>query len=93
MATARDIALIFLSLEALIGALIPLALLSALAYALYRLIPLVRAYLRLALSYAERLREAVDRLSRRVVAPLIWLYCTLRRIQVMFQNLLPGRSL
>ncbi len=91
--TARDIALIFLSLEALFISLIPLALLSALAYGVYRLIPLVREYLRLAVSYAEQLREMVERASKAVAAPLIWVYCTMRKLHVMFAELVPRRTL
>jgi hypothetical protein len=92
MQTARDIALIFLSMEALVIALIPLALLSALAYGVYRLIPAVRKYLRLALSYAEQLREAVERFSEAVARPLIWLYSTVRKLSVIIRELVPRRS-
>lgn len=92
MGTARDIALVFLSLEALVIALFPLALLSALAYGVYRLIPLTRKYLRAALSYAEQAREAVERFSKAVAQPLIWLYATVRRVHVMIRELLPRRS-
>lgn len=92
MQTARDIALIFLSMEALVIALIPLALLSALAYGVYRLILAVRKYLRLALSYAEQLREAVERFSEAVARPLIWLYSTVRKLSVIIRELVPRRS-
>jgi len=92
MGTARDIALIFLSMEALVIALVPLALLSALAYGVYRLIPIVRKYLRLALSYAEQLREAVERFSKAAASPLIWLYSTVRKIHVIIKELVPRRS-
>lgn len=92
MGTARDIALVFLSLEALVIALIPLALLSGLAYGVYRLIPLVRKYLRLAFSYAEQAREAVERFSKAVAQPLIWLYSTVRNVRVIIRELLPRRS-
>jgi hypothetical protein len=79
-------------LEALVVSLIPLAFLSALAYGVYRLIPLVREYLRLAVSYAEQLREMVERFSKAVAAPVIWVYATVRKLYVMFQHLLPRRS-
>jgi hypothetical protein len=92
MGTARDIALVFLSLEALIIALIPLALLSALAYGIYRLIPLVRKYLRLAFSYAEQMREAVERFSEAVAQPLIWVYSKVRNVRVIIRGLLPRRT-
>ncbi len=92
MGTARDIALVFLSLEALIIALIPLALLSALAYGIYRLIPLVRKYLRLAFSYAEQVREAVERFSEAVAQPLIWVYSKVRNVRVIIRGLLPRRT-
>lgn len=92
MTTARDIALIFLSLEALFVALIPLALLAALAYGVYRLIPAARKYLRLALSYAEQARAAVERMSESVAAPLIWVYSTAQSIRVIIKRLIPRRS-
>jgi len=71
MGTARDIALIFLSLEALVISLIPLLLLSALAYGVYRLQKLAKQYLKLAQVYAQQAYTYVERASRAVVSPLI----------------------
>ncbi len=71
MGGARDIALIFLSLEALVIALIPLVLVSGLAYGIYRLHRLTRTYLQLAQVYAQQANDAVGRASRAVAEPLI----------------------
>lgn len=70
-ATARDIALVFLSLEALVVALVPLAILSALAYGVYRLTGLTRIYLRKAQSLAQQAYDVVEAASEAVVSPLI----------------------
>ncbi|MGC9522524.1 MAG: hypothetical protein ACP5HG_11670 [Anaerolineae bacterium] len=71
MGTARDIALIFLSLEALVIALIPLAILSGLAYGVYRLHRLVRDYLRLAQVYAQRANDWVKDRSMQIAEPFV----------------------
>ena len=71
MPTARDIALIFLSLEALVIALVPLAILSALAYGVYRLVGLTRCYLRKAQVLAQQAYEKVESASQAVARPLI----------------------
>ncbi len=71
MGTARDIALVFLSMEALVIALIPLAILSGLAYGIYRLHRLVRDYLRLAQVYAQRANDWVEDVSKQVAEPFV----------------------
>ncbi|MFP4344501.1 MAG: hypothetical protein ACLFU8_07405 [Anaerolineales bacterium] len=91
MPAARDIALIFLSLEALVVALVPLVLFAALAYATYRLRLLVREYLRLAFTYVEKGREAVEGFSRSVVKPLIQVQSTWRMVQTILTHLIPRR--
>ena len=85
-ANPRDIALVFLSLEALVMTLIPLTLIAGLAYGIYRLRSLVREYLRLAFSYLEQAREVVERASHAITEPFIRVRSTLRMIQVLFQN-------
>ncbi len=85
-ANPRDIALIFLSLEALVMLIVPLTLITGLAYGIYRLRALVRKYLRLAFSYLEQAREAVERASHAIAEPFIRVRSTLRMIQVLFQN-------
>jgi hypothetical protein len=69
--TPRDIALIFLSLQALVVGVVPLALFAALAYGVYKLRGVVQKYLRLAFTYAEKAREAVEKASHKVAAPFI----------------------
>lgn len=71
MPTARDIALIFLSLEALVMALLPLVIISALAYGVYRLHRLARVYLRKAQLGMQRVNDVAERVSQRVTRPLI----------------------
>ena len=71
MGTARDIALIFLGLEALVMALLPLLLVSALAYGIYRLRKLVRQYLIVAQGYAQQVHTKVTQVSAAVANPLI----------------------
>lgn len=71
MNVARDIALIFLSLEALVMAVVPLVLFAGLAYGVYRLQGLVREYLVLAQHYAQIAHEKVEEASRAIAAPLI----------------------
>jgi type II secretory pathway component PulK len=71
MPTARDIALIFLSLEALVVALVPLAILSALAYGVYRLHRLARIYLQKAQLLAQQAHDYVAGASDSVTRPLI----------------------
>ncbi|MBN1259830.1 MAG: hypothetical protein JXB35_04035 [Anaerolineae bacterium] len=85
-ANPRDIALIFLSLEAMVMAVIPLALLAGLAYGIYRLRGLVREYLRLAFSYAEMAREWVEEYSRKVAAPFIWFHARVRMIETILRR-------
>jgi hypothetical protein len=76
MPTARDIALILLSLQALVIALVPLAILSALAYGVYRLHVLARTYLRKAQVLAQQAYGAVDSASEAISRPLIRAHAT-----------------
>ncbi len=71
MPTARDIALIFLSLEALVVALVPLVILSGLAYGVYRLHRLAKTYLQKAQGYAQQAHDYVERTSQTVARPVI----------------------
>lgn len=93
MGTARDIALIFLSLEALAIALIPLALLSALAYGVYRLQKLAKQYLKLGQVYAQKAHDYVEQASRKVVNPLIGVHIKTRMTTTMIEKIVSRRSL
>ncbi|MBN2392634.1 MAG: hypothetical protein JXR84_18025 [Anaerolineae bacterium] len=93
MGTARDIALIFLSLEALVIAVIPLALLSALAYGVYRLQKLAKQYLKLGQVYARKAHDSVEQASRKVVDPLISVHTKTQMATTMVEKLFSRRSL
>ncbi len=71
MGTARDIALIFLSLEAFIFALVPLALFGALAYGAYWVRGYVKEGLMSAFKYAELARLEVKKASFAIAKPFI----------------------
>jgi hypothetical protein len=88
MGTARDIALIFLGLEALVIALVPLAILSGLAYGVYRLHRLAREYLRLAQVHAQQAHEAVERISRAVADPVIRVYAVTRGVTTIAERVI-----
>ncbi|HOT90597.1 MAG TPA: hypothetical protein PLJ78_06080 [Anaerolineae bacterium] len=92
MGTARDIALIFLSLEALVMALIPLALFSGLAYGVYRLHKLARQYLRLGQVYAQKAHVYVEQASRKIVNPLIEVHAKTRMTTTMAEKIVSRRS-
>jgi predicted ABC-type exoprotein transport system permease subunit len=93
MGTARDIALIFLSMEALVVALIPLALLSALAYGIYRLQKSAKQYLKLGQVYAQKAHAYVEKASRAVVDPLIRVHTKTQMVTTMVERLFSRRSL
>ena len=83
----RDIALIFLSLQALVMALIPLLLLGGLAYGIHRLRPLVRHYLRLAFTYAEMGRAYVEDFARRAAEHFIRVHSAVRMTQTIVRQI------
>ena len=87
MGTARDIALIFLSLEALVIVLVPVLLISALAYGVYRLTGLTREYLRIAVSYAQQAYDYVEDLSKKITAPFIKMHTRAHQVTTMAQRL------
>jgi hypothetical protein len=87
MPTARDIALIFLSLEALVIALIPLALLSGLAYGVYLLHGLVKVYLQKAQVYAQQVYDFVEQGSKKVAEPFIWVHAKASMVTAMIHTL------
>lgn len=92
MGTARDIALIFLSLEAFVIAIIPLALLSALAYGIYKLRILAKQYLVLAQTYAVKLQTRVAEVSQSVARPFIQAHAKTRMATTIVKNLTSRRS-
>ncbi len=93
MGTARDIALIFLSLEALVMALIPLVLLAGLAYGVYRLRKLAKQYLKLGQVYAQKAHAYVEQASRAVVKPLIRAHTATRMSTTILERIVTRRSL
>lgn len=88
MGTARDIALIFLSLEALVMALIPLVLIGGLAYGVYRLHRLTKVYLQKAQVYAQKANDFVEDASDKIAAPFIKAHAIGSMISTMFNSLL-----
>ncbi|MCJ7551804.1 MAG: hypothetical protein MUQ30_19205 [Anaerolineae bacterium] len=87
MGTARDIALIFLSLEALIMALVPMVIIFGLAYGVYRLTGLARVYLRKAQAYAQQAYDYVEKASMSVSAPFIKVHSSVRQVTTIIQGL------
>ncbi len=87
MPTARDIALIFLSLEALLVAMVPLAIISGLAYGVYRLQRLARVYLQKGQVAMQRVNDVVERVSGKVTRPLIGGYAASSRAIVTIKKL------
>lgn len=87
MGTARDIALIFLSIQALVVALVPLAIFGALAYGVFKLIGLTRTYLRKAQVYAQQAQYAVERASRAVAEPFIKAHAAWNAASAVLQSL------
>lgn len=92
MSIARDIALVFLSLEALIIVLIPLLLIGALAYGVYRLRFYVRKYLRLAVGYAQQANDAVNDVAGKITNPFINVHAGTAKIAGMAKRLFFGGS-
>ena len=92
MGTARDIALIFLSLEALVVSLIPLLLLSALAYGVYRLQKIAKQYLKLGQVYAQKAHAYVEQASRKVVDPFIRVHTKTHAATTIVKKLVSRRS-
>ena len=91
MGIARDIALIFLSLEALAMGLVPLILLGGLAYGLYRLKAPLRNGLRKGQEYAAKMAASAEKISHTVTRPFISLYGAWQWL-VTVLGLLLGRS-
>lgn len=87
MGTARDIALIFLSLEALVIALVPLAIFAGLAYGVYKLTQITRTYLQLAQSYAQKAYDVVERASIAVAEPFIRVHAASKGVTTVLERL------
>lgn len=88
----RDIALIFLSFQAMVMALVPLVLLGGLAFGVHRFRPLVRRYLRLGFSYAELVRKRVESGTHRAAVPLIRVNSRVRMTQRILGELTAKKS-
>ncbi|HQE92015.1 MAG TPA: hypothetical protein PLH19_04915 [Anaerolineae bacterium] len=93
MGTARDIALVFLSLEALVIALIPLALTAGAAYGVSRLQKFAQQYLKLGQVYARKAHAKVEQASRTVVNPLITVHTRMRMATTMVEKIVSRRSM
>lgn len=87
MGTARDIALVFLSVEAVVVALVPMIIIFGLAYGVYRLTGLARVYLRKAQSYAQLAYDYVEKASIAVSAPFIKVHSSARQVTAIVQRL------
>lgn len=92
MPTARDIALIFLSLEALVIAFIPMALIAGLAYGVFRLHRWVRSSLHLAQGYAQKIDDFVDEWSEKITRPFIAVHTAGSRVRAMLTKVTEGLS-
>ena len=90
MSVGRDIALVFLSLEALIIVLIPLILIAALAYGVYRLQLLAREYLRLALGYAQQANDVVNDVAKSITDRFISIHTGAAKVSGMLNRLFLG---
>ncbi len=71
METARDIALVLLSVEALAIGLLPLLLLAALAYGVFRLRRWMVRFLRGLTRRLQGIRQRVEGITAKIVAPII----------------------
>ncbi len=89
MNTARDIALVFLALEAVAVAIIPLVFLAAMAYGVYRLRRWVWWQLRQAQQYAQRAHALAERASYAVASPFIRVHATARMVTTILTHLIP----
>ena len=83
MSTARDIALVFLSLEALVMGIIPLLLLAAAAYGTHRLHRWLEQALRRLTERVKAISSKAEQLSTRIAAPFITVRSRWRQIDVM----------
>ena len=92
MDVARDIALVFLSLEALVIVLIPLLLIGALAYGVYRLRLIVKEYLQLALGYAQQANDAVNDVANSISDRFISIHTYIAKVSGMLNRLFRGGS-
>jgi predicted RND superfamily exporter protein len=91
MGTARDIALIFLSIEALVMALVPLLILVGLAYGVYYLRGLTKQYLQVAQHYAQQLHDYVEKASKAITDPFIRVHSTTQMVLTIMNNLFSRR--
>lgn len=91
MGTARDVALIFLSIQALAMAVVPLIVLSALVYGVYRLRLLVEQYSKVAHEYAQKLHDYVEKISKAIAEPFIRIHMATRMITTIISALVSRR--
>ncbi|MBN1486564.1 MAG: hypothetical protein JW981_02915 [Anaerolineae bacterium] len=92
MPLPRDIALIFLCLQALVMGIVPLALVGGIAYGFYRLRGLAQTGLRYAFEYAELVREKVEQASYAVAKPFIQVNETFEMVTTISKKLFLRRK-
>ncbi len=93
MPVPRDIALIFLCLEAFVACIVPLLIVAGLAYGVYWLRGKVELGLQKAFEYAEIARGKAEEFSRMIAEPLIQVHVIAHKVSTVLQNLVPRRSL
>lgn len=71
LANWRDLAVVLLALEAFVFSLVPAVILYFGVRGMIRLLKLVRTYAPMVQGYFRRAAEVSDRVSRRVVSPII----------------------
>jgi hypothetical protein len=86
MPIAKDIALIFLSLEALVLAFIPMVLIAGLAYGVFRLHRWTRSSLQLAQGYVQRAHDVVDEWSEKIARPFIAVHATASQVEAILDK-------
>ena len=72
-------------------ALLPLLLVSALAYGIYRLRKLAKEYLIVAQGYAQKVQAWVERVSKSAANPLIQVHTKTHMVTTMIKNLTSRR--
>ncbi len=92
MGLARDIALIFLGLEALAIGLVPLVMLAGLAYGVYRLRELTKVGLRKLQAIAEKIASGAEKGSHAVARPFISLHSSWHGLISMIRFVIGRRA-
>lgn len=88
--TSRDIALIFISIQGFIMALVPLALVGGLAYGIFRLHRWLRPALQQAQVFMQQVNDKVREVSQNISAPMITARSKERMVTTIFDKLISG---